>query len=97
MADPGGRTAHEVDVVAVGTDGDGRRGVLALGEAQAGEVFTHGHLDRLRRVRARLGDRALPGCRLLCFGGAGFAPGLLGEDLPTEVVLVDLERLYRET
>ncbi len=97
MADPGGRTAHEVDVVAVGTDGDGRRGVLALGEAKPGEVFTPGHLDRLRRVRARLGDRALPGCRLLCFGGAGFAPALLGGDVPNDVVLVDLERLYRGT
>lgn len=95
LTDPGARTSHEVDVLAVGTADDGTRGVLAVGEAKVGEVVTHRHLDRLRRVRARLGDRAVDGCRLLCFGGAGFSADLLTGDLPADVVLVDLERLYR--
>lgn len=95
VADPRGRTSYEVDVVVVGTAADGTRGVLAVGEAKAGEIIRREHLDRLRRVRAHLGDRAVPGCRLLCFSGAGFASGLLGEEPPPDVVLVDLERLYR--
>lgn len=90
--DPADRTQHEVDVVVVGTAPDGTGGVLALGEAKVGEVFTRTHVDRLRRVRARLGDRAVPGCRLLCFSGAGLASDL---DTTPDVVSVDLQRLYR--
>lgn len=89
------RTAHEVGVLAVGTADDGTRGVLAVGEAKVGEVITRRHVERLRLVRERLGDRAVDGCRLLCFSGAGFAPDLLAGDLPPDVVLIDLERLYR--
>ena len=86
---------QEVDVVVVGTTDDGIRGVLAVGEARSGERMTAGHIDRLRRVRARLGDRAVPGCRLLCFSGAGFGPGLADRPPPPDVVLVDFECLYR--
>lgn len=77
VADPAQHVSHEVDVLVVGTADDGSPGVLAVGEAKAGEVVTLRHLDRLRRVRELLGTRAVPGCRLLCFGGAGFAPELL--------------------
>ncbi len=92
VADRAGRAAHEVDVVVIGTAPDGTRGVLAIGEAKSGEVLAPGHVDRLRRVRALLGDRAVPGCRLLCFGGGEFAPALRGA---ADVVLVDVARLYR--
>jgi hypothetical protein len=68
---------------------------MSITPGKVGEVITHHHLDRLRHLRARLGDRAVRGCRLLCFGGAGFSPDLLTGDLPADVVLVDLERLYR--
>ncbi len=95
VADPAARTRHEVDVVVVGTASDGTHGVLAVGEAKVGEIITARHVDRLRRVRERLGTRAVPGCRLLCFSAAGFAPDLLAGDLATAAVLVDLERLYR--
>lgn len=95
VADPTARVAHEVDVLAVGTAADGTRGVLAVGEAKAGEVISRHHLHRLRRVRVLLGPRAVPGCRLLCFSGAGFAPELLAADVAPDVVLVDLDRLYR--
>lgn len=94
VPDATGRTAHEIDVVAVGTTPEGRRGVLSIGEAKVGEVMTTSHVERLRRVRMLLGDRAVPGCRLLCYSGAGFAPDLLA-DPPPDVVLVDFERLYR--
>ncbi|CAN5889863.1 hypothetical protein BH23ACT10_BH23ACT10_26490 [soil metagenome] len=79
----------------MGTSDDGTRGVLAIGEAKAGETITRAHVDRLRRVRARLGDRAVPDCRLLCFSGAGFAPDLRSDVAASDVVLVDLDRLYR--
>ncbi len=89
VADRAGRTAHEVDVLVVGTDQHGRRGVLAVGEAKAGETMGDRHVDRLRRIRELLGDRAVPGCRLLCFSGVGFAPGLSSDAVP-----IDLARLY---
>lgn len=95
VTDRADRTAHEVDVLAVGTAMDGSRGVLAVGEAKLGEIITRRHLSRLRRVRERLGDRAVRGCRLLCFSGAGFASEVLAGDLDCDVVLIDLERLYR--
>lgn len=95
VADPGARVGHEVDVVVIGTDSGGRRGVLAIGEARVGEVISGGHLNRLRRIRELLGTRAVPGCRLLAFSGAGFAPELRTGEASCDVVLVDLDRLYR--
>lgn len=94
VADRTGRVGHEVDVLVVGTDHDGTRGVLAVGEAKAGEVITGRHVDRLRRVRELLGPRAVQGCRLLCFSGAGFGPELASDASP-DVVLVGIDRLYR--
>lgn len=95
VADPAGRTNHELDVVAIGTTPDGTRGVLALGEAKVGQVMSGRDLERLRRVRTLLGPRAVPGCRLHCISGAGFAPDLRNAGPEPDVVLVDLERLYR--
>ncbi|MGQ0775850.1 MAG: AAA family ATPase [Pseudonocardiales bacterium] len=95
VADPASRVGHEVDVLVVGTAPDGAPGVLAVGEATADEVITRRHVDRLRRVRELLGVRAVPGCRLLCFSGAGFAPELLAAPPSPDVVLVDLARLYQ--
>lgn len=91
--DASGKTAHELDVVVSGTDCEGRRGVLAIGETKVGETIGPAHLDRMRRIRDLLGSRAVPGCRLLAFGAAGFTPDLRSVDDPT-VVLVDLDRLY---
>ncbi len=95
VSDPVGRVSHEVDVLVVGTAPDGAHGVLAVGEAKAGEVMTRRQVERLRRVRELLGSRAVPGCRLLCFGATGFAPELLAGQLSPDVELVDLDRLYR--
>lgn len=92
VSDPAGRTRHELDVVAL-APGGARAPVILLGEAKYGTVMGIGDLDRLRRVRELLGDRAR-GSRLLCFGGAGFTPELHAA-AGSDVELVDLDRLYR--
>lgn len=86
------RAQHEVDVVVTGTAEDGSRGVLAIGEAKVGQRITRRHVDRLRRIRALLGDRAVAGCRLFCFGGAGFDPDVHTDG--SDVAMIDFDRLY---
>jgi len=88
---------RQLDVV-VATSGDlttlpSERGILALGEAKAGERQGRDHLRRLEEVRGTLGARASH-AKLLLFGPA-FTEGLmkLGEER-SDVELVDLERLY---
>jgi len=105
--DRSGRALIEIDVavLAQGEAGQaqgqaGRPEVLCLGEAKWNTVLTPGHLERLTRARdllrdhpsARAGDRT----RLALFSGAGFSDELrrLAARSP-EIVLVDLERLYR--
>ncbi|MGF1654098.1 MAG: ATP-binding protein [Actinomycetales bacterium] len=95
VPDPGGRTHHEVDVVAFG-DEMGRK-VLALGEAKWGHAMTARDLDRLVHVRELVAAR--PGldttdARLLLFSGAGFHADLHSAARDGDVVLVDLDRLY---
>ena len=91
------RTQHEVDVVAVAPGPTGRR-VLAIGEVKTGSVLGERDLERLQRVRdmlQRRDDVDASGCRLLCFSGGGFTDGLRLGERQGDVVLVDLERLYR--
>ncbi|GGS59177.1 hypothetical protein GCM10010156_17360 [Planobispora rosea] len=96
--DPAGKTSHEVDVVVFGRADDGKEVILAIGEAEYGDVIGRGHLQRLEHLRdllIRRDDRATAATRLLLFSAAGFVPGLHEvargrEDLQ----LVDLDRLY---
>lgn len=92
--DAAGRSRHEVDVIAIASDGR----LLTLGEAKFGTVMGVGHLDRLRRVRQLLerSGRDVSGTRLLCFSGAGFTPELVAE-AGDDVALVDLDRVYTGT
>ena len=97
VADRQQRAQHEVDVVAVAPGPDGRR-VLALGEVKAGAVMDERDLDRLARVRDLLRSREdvdADATRLLCFSGRGFSDELRRREGRGDVVLVDLERLYR--
>lgn len=88
--DPGGRTQHEVDVIAL--DPSGR--ILAIGEAKFGATMGIGQLERMRRVRDLLAtNHDVSGMRLLCFSGMGFAPELAAAE-PHTATLVDLPRLY---
>lgn len=95
--DPQQKKSHEVDVAAFGNDIDGRRVLLAIGEAKWAETLGSGHLERLRRIRDLLVRAGQPGAdtaRLLLFGGREPSPQL--RDLATEgeVEFVGLEDLY---
>ncbi|HEX5494471.1 MAG TPA: ATP-binding protein [Mycobacteriales bacterium] len=98
VTDPARRQQIQIDaaVLAPGSP-TGPRRVLALGEAKWGTVLGLGHLDRLARARDVLAARGhdTGRCRLVCFGAAGFDPGLrdrTAED--PSVKLVDVAALY---
>jgi AAA+ ATPase superfamily predicted ATPase len=92
------RTTHEVDVAVLGDRGDGRRSVLALGEAKWNTTMTVGHLERMQQIRQVLkGHQVTPAddlTRLILFSGVGFSPELRNAEQRGEVGLVDLGRLY---
>lgn len=95
--DPSGHSTHEIDIVAVGEPGHGRRRVLALGEAKWGERMGLPHLGRLRRIRELVHGRKnvdASDAVLICAGAAGFTPELVAAGGRGEAVLVDLDRLY---
>lgn len=96
VADPERRTQHEVDVVAVRSDGE-RPTVLAIGEVEAARALDGRDLDRLVRIRELLRRRNVDAhdTRLLLFSGGGFSDELRERECAGDVVLVDLERLYR--
>jgi len=98
VGDPAARAAHQVDVVAVGTDDHDRSTLLAIGEAKWNETMGSGHVERLRRVRALLTvqDRAgAAAAKLVCYGGAGFTPELTAlASRHDDIVLVGLDDLY---
>ncbi len=95
--DPERRRTYEIDVAAYSADGR----LIAIGEAKWGTVLGVDHLERLRRVRRLLTDQQRPGAaqaRLACYSGAGFTDDLRQQaEQDEEVVLVDLDRLYRNT
>jgi hypothetical protein len=96
--DPASKTAHEIDVAAVGV-ADTKRPLLCLGEAKWGKVMGIGHLDRLRRVRALLADKGrheTGATKLVCFSGAGFTDELRAAAVDDEVLLVDVAQLYAD-
>jgi len=87
--DPGGRTRHEVDVIAL--DPNGR--ILAIGEAKFGTTMGISHLQRLHRIRDLLAaNHDVTDTRLLCFSAAGFAAELTAAS--PGATLVDISRLY---
>lgn len=95
--DPGARTTHQVDIVALGPGEGRRRTVLALGEVKWSRRLERSHLDRLRRIRELLAGRPdldVSKARLLCVGGRDFSADLVAAERRGEVVLVGLDRLY---
>lgn len=100
--DRAGRTQHEVDVVALAA-GQRRQApsptVRVLGEAKASDrPRTIADLQRLEHIRRLLVGRGVDadGARLHLFGRSGFDEQLrAAQRQRPDVVLVDLDRLYR--
>lgn len=95
--DPGGRTRHEVDVVALAPgSGERRPRVRLLGEAKLRRLGL-ADLERLERVRALVGARGradVATARLALFSAEGFAGELVATARARpDVELIDLERL----
>ncbi|GAA2267005.1 hypothetical protein GCM10010415_34900 [Streptomyces atrovirens] len=97
VADPVERTGHEIDVVVRGAVGQDNGVLLSLGEAKWDRVMGTGHLERLKHAVSLLAARGTDtsAVRPACYSGAGFTDELKAAEKRGEVVLVDLERLYR--
>jgi AAA+ ATPase superfamily predicted ATPase len=95
--DPEQKKSLQVDVAAFGNDPDGRRILLAIGEAKWAETTGMGHLARLQRIRDLLVRTGQPGAetaRLLLFGSTGPSPQLRAPAANGDVLLVGLNDLY---
>ena len=95
------KTVVEIDVVALearsGEEAGANPTLLLIGEAKSGpEPRGPADLRRLERARELLSGRAnVRRTRLACFAAGGFTADLLDEATRrSDVVLVDLERLY---
>lgn len=98
VADPEDKTQIEIDVAVLGPARPGApRQVISLGEAKWGKVMGIRHLGRLRRARALLIAKGYDATdtTLACYSGAGFEPALQAAASSSDVLLVDLERLYQ--
>ncbi len=91
------KKSHQVDVAAFGNDPDGRRVLLAIGEAKWAETLGPGHLARLHRIRELLIRVGCPGAdtaRLLLFGTGEPSAQLRVPAASGEVQLIGLDDLY---
>jgi len=98
VADPVGRTTHEVDIAAFGPDDTDRERLLAIGECKWNDIMGPQHLGRLEHIRdlLRVRDEAqAKHTRLLLFSGGGFTDDLRDRARRDPTIdLVDLPRLY---
>lgn len=97
--DPDQKKSHEIDVAAFGNDADGRRVLLAIGEAKWAETIGLGHLARLQRIRELLIRAGQPGAetaRLLLFGSTEASAQLRTPAGNGDVQLIGLDDLYTQ-
>lgn len=95
--DPEQRMSHQIDVAAFGNDPDGRRVLLAIGEAKWAETVGRSHLARLQRIKELLIRTEQPGAetaRLLLFGSAQPSPQLRVPSGNGDVHFIGLDDLY---
>jgi hypothetical protein len=92
VPDAAERRTHEVDVVVLGDDDR----LLSIGEAKWGPI-DESDLARLHRVVGLLSSHGheTRGVRLALFSAAGFSTELRRRGARGELILVDLERLYK--
>ncbi len=97
VTDPEHKTQIEIDVAVLGPGRPGEpRQVISLGEAKWGKVMGLRHIERLRRARALLTVKGYDttGTTLVCYSGAGFDPALQAAAGSSDVLLIDVDRLY---
>ncbi|WP_335934991.1 AAA family ATPase [Streptomyces sp. PTD5-9] len=96
LSDPSAKAGLDAEVVVRRTDGLLSGPLVSLGLARRHTGMDTRHLRHLRHVLDRLGphDRADP-VRLTLYCASGFSPELRSAQARGEVMLVDLERLYR--
>ncbi|WP_225848835.1 ATP-binding protein [Streptomyces sp. HPF1205] len=94
---PGRRAALDAEVVVRGQGEPGRAPLLSVGVARWNEVMDLHHLERIRHLLTLLATRGedITHARPACYSGTGFSPGLRAAEEQGDVVLVDLDRLYR--
>lgn len=95
--DPDLKKPHQVDVAAFGHDTEGRRVLLAIGEAKWAETIGTGHLARLQRIREVLIRSKQPGAdtaRLFLFGSSEPVSQIREAAANGDVQFVDLRTLY---
>ncbi|MEV6164927.1 ArsR family transcriptional regulator [Streptomyces sp. NPDC052052] len=98
LSGPSGEAGLDAEVVVRRTNGSPAGPLVSLGLARWSTGMDLHHLHHLRRILDRLDsrDRAGPGSvRLALYGASGFSPALHFAQARGEVMLVDLERLYR--
>jgi len=98
VTDSVGRSRIQIDVAVTQPGSGGRKAsVELLGEAKWGVTMGINHLERLARARELLAGNRLDvsGCRLACFGGAGFSEALRARaEQDSDVLLIGLDDLY---
>lgn len=98
LTDPVGRQQIEIDVAVVAPGaGDHKPCAALLGEAKWGTVMGLNHLARLERARESAAGRGMDadGCKLACFGAAGFSSALQdAASARDDVLLLGLDDLY---
>jgi hypothetical protein len=97
IADPANKTQIEIDVAVLGpARPEAPRQVISLGEAKWAKVMGVRHVERLRRARALLTIKGYDttDTRLACYSGARFEPALQAAARSSDMLLVDLGRLY---
>ncbi|MFF4667539.1 ATP-binding protein [Streptomyces sp. NPDC001282] len=96
LSDPSATAGLDAEVVVRRKKGVLSGPLLSLGIARWNTSMDMHHLQRLRRVLERLDPRDGTGrVRLALYGAAGFSPELYAAHARGEVMLVDLEHLYR--
>ncbi|WP_266744583.1 ATP-binding protein [Streptomyces sp. NBC_01221] len=98
LSDPSATAGLDAEVVVRGREGHMSGPLLSVGLARWHTGIDIHHLQRLRRILDGLGSREdVSRVRLALYGASGFSPELHAAHARGEVMLVDLERLYRGT
>ncbi|MFI1731138.1 ATP-binding protein [Streptomyces acidicola] len=100
LPDPERRTGPDAEAeVVVRGRADARAGpLLSVGVARWDEAMDLHHLEHLRHLLALLAARGedVTLARPACYSGVGFTPALRAAEADGHVVLIGLDRLYRE-